>query len=368
MNVNDPALSAAKPEAPAGCHCRPTQEIRLAVVMYGGVSLAIYMNGISQEFLKAVRATAPRTSGAVSACSDDELASTEKVYRKIGQILYHGRKPGEPANPAQFKDLPIKTRILIDILAGTSAGGINAVFLAKALANDQDLDQVRNIWLEEGNIDTLLNDGRSVEGRYDSADPKTSLLNSQRLYGKLLEAFDGMDQNARRSKDFRSRLSNEIDLFVTTTDLNGLVVPIQLANVVIEERAHKAHFRFVYGPDRINSPNDFLSTYNAMLAFASRCTSSFPTAFEPMKIESVRPICGGFFFRHPKQTAAFSSGQILQRFCALWRVAAAHQAAIRRRRLSEQQAFQLCHRCHSIPAERSTCVQKTPVLGPFSRA
>jgi hypothetical protein len=83
-------------------------------------------------------------------------------------------------------------------------------------------------------------------------------------------------------------------LFVTTTDLNGLVVPIQLANVVIDERAHKAHFRFVYGPDRINSPNDFLSTYNAMLAFASRCTSSFPTAFEPMKIENVDQFVEGF--------------------------------------------------------------------------
>ena len=38
-----------------------TQEIRFAVVLYGGVSLAIYMNGIAQELLHLVRATAPGT-------------------------------------------------------------------------------------------------------------------------------------------------------------------------------------------------------------------------------------------------------------------------------------------------------------------
>ena len=35
------------------------REIRLAVVMYGGVSLAIYINGVAQELLALVRATAP---------------------------------------------------------------------------------------------------------------------------------------------------------------------------------------------------------------------------------------------------------------------------------------------------------------------
>ena len=38
-----------------------TQEVRFAVVMYGGVSLAIYINGIAQELLRLVRATAKKT-------------------------------------------------------------------------------------------------------------------------------------------------------------------------------------------------------------------------------------------------------------------------------------------------------------------
>jgi hypothetical protein len=37
---------------------RPEQEFRFAVVLYGGVSLAIYINGVAQELLRMVRATA----------------------------------------------------------------------------------------------------------------------------------------------------------------------------------------------------------------------------------------------------------------------------------------------------------------------
>jgi patatin-related protein len=36
-----------------------TEEVRFAVVMYGGISLAIYMNGIAQELLHLVRSTSP---------------------------------------------------------------------------------------------------------------------------------------------------------------------------------------------------------------------------------------------------------------------------------------------------------------------
>src|SRR5262249_22826151 len=41
-------------------------------------------------------------------------------------------------------------------------------------------------------------------------------------------------------------------------------------------------------------PNDFLAECNPMLAFAARCTSSFPAAFEPMKLEHVDRLKPGF--------------------------------------------------------------------------
>jgi patatin-related protein len=274
-----------------------TQEVRIAIVMFGGVSLAVYMNGIAQELLKAVRATAPSDATEQSAPADSTLKSTERVYRQIGKILHHGRLAKCDHNEIDYASVPIRTRIIIDILSGTSAGGINAVFLAKALANDQGLDQIHNIWLHEGNIDTLLNDGKSQPSSYPSATPKTSLLNSQRMFGKLLEAFEGMDATVSRQKNYETRLAKEIDLFVTTTDLNGISLPIQLANTVIDERMHKARFHFAYRGTSSSGatfrPNDFLQDYNPMLAFASRCTSSFPGAFEPMKFSDVDFILPG---------------------------------------------------------------------------
>src|SRR5712692_8782184 len=69
----------------------PTQEVRFAVVMYGGVSLAIYINGIVQELLRLVRATAPleptSANPSEALLAPNELESTERVYRKLGQML-----------------------------------------------------------------------------------------------------------------------------------------------------------------------------------------------------------------------------------------------------------------------------------------
>src|SRR5207253_10629849 len=54
---------------PIGSSCDFRQEVRFAVVMYGGVSLAIYINGIAQELLRMVRATAqdPAQPGRIDA-------------------------------------------------------------------------------------------------------------------------------------------------------------------------------------------------------------------------------------------------------------------------------------------------------------
>ena len=44
----------------------------------------------------------------------------------------------------------------MDVIAGTSAGGINGVCLAKALAHNLSLDGFRDLWFERGDIDGLL--------------------------------------------------------------------------------------------------------------------------------------------------------------------------------------------------------------------
>src|SRR4051812_5346484 len=102
------------------------QEVRFAVVLYGGVSLAIYINGVVQELLRLVRSTAPgvplaqENSAQPTWYATSELTGTELVYREVGQMLPDGTSAVDAA-------APVRTRFVVDILSGTSAGGINAI-------------------------------------------------------------------------------------------------------------------------------------------------------------------------------------------------------------------------------------------------
>ncbi len=277
---------APEPESQPELQLDIQQEVRFAVVMYGGVSLAIYINGVAQELLRLVRATAPDPNNSLAPLRH-VVTGSEAVYRRIGQLLRPD--PSESVHqPAA--DAPIRTRFVVDILSGTSAGGINAIFLAKALANDQDMDALKDLWVDEGDIEKLVNDRESVRGIPDIQvqSPPKSLLNSQRMYRKLLNAFDGMDQRKPSNAKSKSPHVEELDLFVTTTDIAGLPIQLRLADAIVEERRHRNVFRFRYqSTSRGVSRNDFQAGNNKFLAFAARCTSSFPFAFEPMRLRDI---------------------------------------------------------------------------------
>src|SRR4051812_4514426 len=134
------------------------QEVRFAAVLYGGASLAIYMYGIAEEFLRLVRSTAPAErvaeTGMAGPLAFPEPESTEAVYRKLGQLL--------PFGPGSTGGGRVRTRFVVDVISGTSAGGINGVCLAKALANGTTLAGLKRLWLNDGNIGVLVNDRRSA--------------------------------------------------------------------------------------------------------------------------------------------------------------------------------------------------------------
>lgn len=257
---------------------QPERELRLAVVMYGGVSLAIYMNGATQELLNLVRATArDPTKPDHARFTDEELGnSSALVYRRLARLTSASAQAADVRNPLA----PVRQRFVVDILSGTSAGGINAVFLAKALANGQSVDGLARLWESEADIGLLINDSESLAGVPDlpkNQQPR-SLLNSERMYRKLLDAFDGMDP--KPPSEAEPALADEVDLFVTATDLQGLPVRLQLGGgEVAEERRYRKCFHLSYRQGR----NDFEKVDNPFLAFISRCTSSFPVAFEPMQ-------------------------------------------------------------------------------------
>jgi predicted acylesterase/phospholipase RssA len=111
-------------------------------------------------------------------------------------------------------DDPIKTKFKIDIISGTSAGGINGIYLAKALATEGDLSQLEELWFDEGGIDELLNDRASYARLPVTPQPvPQSLLNSRRMYLKLLSAFDGMDGGRPSGNRHASRFADEVDLY-----------------------------------------------------------------------------------------------------------------------------------------------------------
>jgi len=272
------------------------KEVRLALVMYGGVSLAIYMNGVAQELFHLVRATAPRdlSSGRRSEplIPDARLGGTERVYRKLGQALESLAQDRTAPVAGVAPETDISTRFVVDVLSGSSAGGINAVFLAKALANDQGLEHLKGLWLDEGDISRLLNDSRSTVPGIRREHPPESLLNSGRMYWELLQAFEDMEPSgpAGRSKEeCASPYVEELDLYVTTTDLRGVTLPLQISNGVAFERRYRNVFHFVYGTSDATGEdrNDFHAGNNPMLAFAARCTSAFPWAFRPMLFEDM---------------------------------------------------------------------------------
>lgn len=259
-----------------------TQEVRFALVLYGGVSLAIYINGVAQEFLSLVRATAPDSDNARVLIPDDRLIGTERVYRKLGQMLRFG--PESALTP----DDAVTTRFVVDVISGSSAGGLNGIYLGKALANEQSIRQLRDLWIDEGDIALLVNDRDSYAGVGDlrPAGPPQSLLNGRRMYWKLLSALDGMDAEPAVQ---RSRLVDALDVWITTTDLRGLVLPIQLADALVYEPRHRNVLHFSYAdPDSSElSRRDFRKELNPLLAFAARATSSFPFAFEPTTLADI---------------------------------------------------------------------------------
>jgi patatin-related protein len=267
------------------------QEVRFAVVMYGGVSLAIYINGVAQELFRLVRATAParqypRTERKEvdnrTYFSDDELDASERVYRDIGRML---NLSGEAESDA------VRTRFVVDIISGTSAGGIKGVLLGLALAEQKDFRESATLWRKVADINTLLRDKEESYEGLPAATPRDSqsLLNGYRLYFKAREAMADMPAEIPRDP-FRPAYAEQIDLAVTTTDLAGLPEPIRLTETrSIEELSHRKVFRFSYGTDETTGEDhtDFEDLDHLMLGFAARATSSFPFAFEPVRLDDV---------------------------------------------------------------------------------
>ena len=97
-------------------------EVRFALVMNGGVSLAVWIAGVTHEIDLIRRASTEDLR--------DPRVHDEKVHALWRKLL----KPPEGR----------QRRVVIDVLAGTSAGGLNSAMLANVIAHDGTLDPEPN--------------------------------------------------------------------------------------------------------------------------------------------------------------------------------------------------------------------------------
>lgn len=291
------------------------KELRFALVCFGGVSLAIYMYGVTKEILKLLRASAAYN------------ASPDHEHRQQG--TYEGQAPKrldavdtEPIYFDLLKALGKKVdfRVVVDTVAGASAGGINGIFLSRAIAHDLDMDALRELWLREADVTRLsvkteqptlsqrlifkplvrfvtrrLLRARGVSGQVTEKLP--SLVRLRHLSPPfdgmhlLRLLFDGlMEMGKPRSVESSLMPANHrLDCHVSVTDFYGYLRNLPLHDPpVIAEREHRHKLSFTYVRWRHGEyETDFDAAGVPALAFAARATSSFPGAFPPVKLADV---------------------------------------------------------------------------------
>jgi patatin-related protein len=257
------------------------------------------MYGVVRELWSLVKATAPERANSDDPGSSptrclhpqSELAGAEPVYRLLGQVLGEdGVDPSLVDGGPTAAGAPVRTRFVVDVLSGTSAGGINGIALAMALANETDLTKLAQVWLDTADIGKLVEPGSRPDGE-QRPEPLRSLLNGTLMYEELERAFTQLTTSEGQARQHPSRLVDDLDLAITTTDLFGVPSSLGLDQEQVVETAHDTVFRFRYGtPYSIGDVvNDFTEEDLRALAYAARCTSSFPLAFEPMRLDRVYP-------------------------------------------------------------------------------
>jgi patatin-related protein len=276
------------------------KELRLALICYGGVSLAIYMHGITKEIWKLAQASRDFHDGEkVDQCS-------RGIYFDI--LRWMELETG------------IKLRVLPDIIAGASAGGINGIFLSQAILSGQSLDPLTDLWLETADVDKLLDpDARplsrfskfwaepiawmalgrkggaveqtvSKEAR-DEVKMKLSRFVRARWFappfgGKVFSGLIWDALAAVRATERGPRLlptEQPLDLYVTVTDFVGHPEKLQLHSPA---EAMEMEHRITIGFSTRGKKGAEIAD-PAELTFAARATASFPGAFPPFTVQEL---------------------------------------------------------------------------------
>ncbi len=250
------ATTSTTDSSPPGIEDVAVEELRFAGVLNGGVSLAVWMGGVAHELNRLTWSPLEDpvdepVPGSVSPSIPGSVAAAGTDYRHVLRAS--------------------RTRAIVDVLAGTSAGGINGGALALAQVNaDADLSVLRDLWSEQGRMMALL--------RTPFQGEPTSLLRGDDYF--LPELHAAMTRLARAgttSDQDRCRpTGRRVDLIVPTTLLDGWTRETPDAyGHLMRQQEHTGSLVF-HLDDTSN-----LARSAPEIALASRASAGFPFAFEP---------------------------------------------------------------------------------------
>ncbi len=311
------------------------KELRLALVCYGGVSLAVYMHGITKEVWHLARASRAFHHPAAA-----PLEGAAAAYRDFLGLIE--------------RDHGLRLRVLPDILTGASAGGINAVFLAQAIHAGHSLEPLTDLWLKNADVSELTDPEAEPMWRYAklwaqpiaewflsrpgnavsaTVSPETRAevraKVSRLVRGRWFSPpFSGARFSAMLYEAFM-RMAEEgdgipllpagypIDLAVTATDFRGHPETLRLNSPrEVEETEHRLPINFrarVATGETLADPLE--------LVLAARATASFPGAFPPLTLAEIDALAaeaghhwasrGGFLARiMPTHVARGTIGEV----------------------------------------------------------
>jgi patatin-related protein len=284
------------------------RELRLALVCYGGISLAVYMHGITKEVWRLASA-----SQAFHATTPDSAAESVSAAGSGSTGIYHQLLAEIAAETG------VRLRVLVDIIAGASAGGINGVFLGQAISTGQSLEPLTRLWLDSADIEALVDrkqapatrfskawalplawlaarSGEGVDatvepGARDEVRAKLSHFirsrwfeppfGGERFTGLILDALAAMAAAPRGPRLLPP--GQPLDLFVTVTDFRGHPERLTLHSPPeVVETEHRVIVPFSDHGARCDTLAD-----PAELAFATRATACFPGAFPPFMVGEI---------------------------------------------------------------------------------
>ncbi|MDO9456513.1 DUF3376 domain-containing protein [Nocardioides sp.] len=225
-------------------------ETRFALVLNGGVSLAIWMSGVVHELNRL------RLASLDAAPADEDELPVHEAWRRILEAT--GRS------------------VVVDAVAGTSAGGLNGTLLATSVARGAELRPLKDTWSDIASLEP----GKLLRPDVEDA---PSVLDGDYFSEQVHDVLDAIEPRADIEK-------GECTLLVTATALKPAARRYALEGGL---DAHAVDSRRVYQFRRrttadgsLEGPDDFVrpaEPRRSTIALAARASAGFPAAFSPVR-------------------------------------------------------------------------------------